>query len=657
MRAGRNMPLADGIQSQFKVDCTPHCSIRSACHTGCAPGVSPCSGRRRYPVQMLRLRPITALAILLLCPWTPALAAKIAQVEIHGLNHAMQQNVRLALSLVDALGEDISDWRLRYLLRVAEGEARKALEPFGYYAPVITLTHAGDAEVRVRVAIDPGEPVRVRNADIAIVGAGSGDAVLQQDIARFIPAPGAVFKHADYEASKLRISRHLASRGYFDAGFAAHRVTVSRADMSADIDLVWSSGERYTLGELSFTQSRDIIGEPLLRKLAPWQVGQAYDQQHLDGLRSALGRLEYFSQIDIDTPVKDALARQIPVKVSLAPAKRTVYTTGVSYGTDSGSGFRLGVERRYVNPGGHKLSAQLDYAQTRKSLTTRYRIPAFAWRDGWYTLRAQGYDEQSSYIDTRRIEVSAGRSAQYSPALALTGTVHVLHERWVYDLGDGGIDLEAVDRPLYRRVDYSYPSLRADYTKLDDRLFPRRGVNGSLALRSGINGMVADASFLQAHARASGFFGMGEWTRLILRAEAGVTWTSELGDLPPSLRFYAGGERSIRGYDFREVGPRLVRFTEDANGVAHLSSFYALGAKNVLTGSVELEHYFRSNWGAAVFVDSGSAFDGPRPEWRTGAGIGLRWKSPVGPLRLDLARGLNDPDSPFTVGLGIGAEF
>ncbi|MBP6798291.1 MAG: BamA/TamA family outer membrane protein, partial [Luteimonas sp.] len=166
-------------------------------------------------------------------------------------------------------------------------------------------------------------------------------------------------------------------------------------------------------------------------------------------------------------------------------------------------------------------------------------------------------------------------------------------------------------------------------------------------LRSGVEGIGSDANFVQLHARASTFKGIGEKSRLILRAEAGYTWTNSLVDLPPSLRFYAGGDRSIRGYEWREVGPRIE--TD--------SGRYAVGAKNVVTASAEFEHYFLGDWGAAVFVDSGSAFDGTAPDWHTGVGIGARWRSPVGPLKLDVARGLDHPDSPFTVGLSIGAEF
>ncbi len=145
----------------------------------------------------------------------------------------------------------------------------------------------------------------------------------------------------------------------------------------------------------------------------------------------------------------------------------------------------------------------------------------------------------------------------------------------------------------------------------------------------------------------SWFRGLGERNRLIVRGELGHTFTDELVAMPPSLRFFAGGDRSIRGYAWREVGPR------------HLGpdgKLYALGAKNVATGSVEFEHYFTEQWGAAAFVDGGSAFDSD-PDWHTGVGAGVRWRSPVGPVRLDVAHGLDDPDSSFQIYLSVGADL
>jgi translocation and assembly module TamA len=640
--------------------------------------------------------PAFAAAVLLMSAAGTAGAVVVERVDIVGLDEEMTENVRVSLALVDAIGTDVGWRRFSYMLREAEAQTREALEPFGFYSPTITVEREGagangngngsgagngrngngrnggngaaaagggegaeaDADVApgqarasVVIRVDPGQPVRVRNADIAIIGEGNRDRYLQQDLDDFLPGEGSILNHADYEASKTRISRRLTERGYFDADFSSRRVEVTRAEFAADIDLVWTSGQRYDMGPTTIEQTREIIRPDILENLIYWNEGEYYHQGRLDRLRTSLTRLDYFGDIDIEAQPDQAIvmddgSKRVPVKVSLTPAKRSIYTAGVSYGTDSGAGIRMGVERRYVNRRGHKALAQLDYAQRRKTLTLQYRIPAFAWRDGWYTVSLQGYDEQTSYIDTRRLELIGSRSGQYSPTTNLVASIHTLRERWFFEVPDD-VDPTTFAPPAYRYATFTFPSIRAEYVNVDDRTFPRSGIGGSLMLRGGAEGVGSNASFAQAHLRASWFRGIGEVNRLIVRGEAGYTFTDALVDMPPSLRFYAGGDRSIRGYEWREVGPRVQ--TEGGE--------YAAGAKNVLTASVEFERYFLGNWGAAVFVDSGSAFDGSKPDWRTGVGIGARWRSPVGPLKFDIARGLDDPDSPFTIGLSIGAEF
>jgi len=595
-------------------------------------------------------------AALLFFSSAAAHAARVERVDIVGLDEEMTENVRVSLALYESIGRDISGRRMAYLLREAESQTRKALEPFGYYSPTIDVQRDRDDDtISVRVVVDPGQPVRVRNSDIAIIGEGGQDRYLARDIARFVPSEGAVFSHPDYESSRNQLSRRLAERGYFDAEFASRRVEVTRADFAADIDVVWTSGDRYNMGPTTFEQTPEqIINDDLLERLVYWEEGSYYHQGRIDRLRSSLGRLDYFSNIDIEPQVDQANERrEVPIKVTLTPAKRSIYTSGVSYGTDSGAGIRLGVERRYVNMRGHKALAQIDYAQRRKTLTLQYRVPAFAWLDGWYTASLQAADEQTDYIDSRRVEFVGSRSGQYNEFLNLVASLHVLRERWAYT------PEEDPDNPvppedefagaLYRYATFAYPSLRAEYIDVDDRLFPTRGIGGSLMLRGAVEGVASDASFGQIHARASWFRGIGESNRLIVRGELGHTFTDALVAMPPSLRFYAGGDRSIRGYDWREVGPRIP--ARDGRRA------FAIGAKNVVTASVEFERYFTQTIGAAVFVDSGDAFDGTSPNWRTGVGIGARYRSPVGPLKLDIARGLDDPDSSFTIGLSIGAEF
>lgn len=631
-----------------------------------------------------------------------AQAAQVSKVEIRGLDEAMTQNVRVSLSLVDTIGKDVSGRRLGYLLREAENEAREALEPFGYYSPTIKVEDsrgtrriatsegtdpnapaegdrsaadagvaaAGDSTadpaatppvdasaqaaparaasppITVTITIDKGEPVKVRRSDVAILGAGSDDRYLKQDLAAFKPGPDQVFEHAAYEASKTKISRRLAERGYFDADFTSRRVAVTRAEHAADIDLVWTSGQRYDMGPITFEQTpKRIIRDSLLERLVYWEQGSYYHQRKLDTFRESLARLDYFASIDIEPQPDQAVDGQVPVKVTLTPAKRSIYTAGLSYGTDSGAGVRLGVERRYLNDRGHKALAQVDYAQRRKTATLQYRIPAFAWLDGWYTFSLQGTDEQTDYIDSRRVELVASRSGKINQHWTATASLHGLRERWAYADEDDNDPTTPVD---YRSATFLYPSLRAEYVDADDRLYPRNGISATGMLRGGIEGAGSDANFLQAHLTARWYKGLGARSRLITRGELGHTFTDALVDLPPSLRFYAGGDRSVRGYEWREVGPRIPAIPG--------RKAFALGAKNVITGSVEYEQYFNDSWGGAVFVDSGSAFD-DSPDMRTGVGVGVRWRSPVGPLRVDIARGLDNPDSGFQLYINIGADL
>ena len=649
--------------------------------------------RRGYPRGMPRLPRLFIAGVMFVSAVGGAHAATVTEVKINGLDDAMTLNVRVSLSLVDAIGKDVSGRRLAYLLREAEDETREALEPFGYYspritvertrdgvttvvgdpattapaaAPPVTATPAADAgaaaadtaapagerrantsPVTVTITVDLGEPVTVRRANVGIEGEGGDDKYLRADLGVFRPQPGDVFDHSLYEASKARITRRLAERGYFDADFTSRKVEVTRAERAADIDLTWTSGERYDMGVVTVEQTpRRIIRDSLIERLIYWEEGSYYHQGKLDRLRESLARLDYFAGIDIEPHPENAVDGRVPVTVTLTPAKRSVYTAGVSYGTDSGAGVRLGLERRYLNDRGHKLLTQIDWAAKRKTATVQYRIPAFAWLDGWYTASAQYYDEQTDYIDTRKIELVGSRSGEVNDRLHAVASLHALRERWAYvTTVESPTDVQQVQ---YQYATFLYPALRGEYIDADDRLFPRDALGLTVEVRGGLQGLGSDANFLQAYGVGRWYRGIGARNRLILRGEAGYTFTNELVDMPPSLRFYAGGDRSIRGYAYREVGPSTL----GSDGKT-----YALGAKNVLTGSAEFEHYFNDTWGAAAFVDSGDAFDDDQPDFHTGVGFGLRWRSPVGPVRLDIAHGLYDPDSQYEIYLNIGADL
>lgn len=592
----------------------------------------------------MRLPTPALIALLLLLSASPVSArGTIDKVVVKGLDPkgdaAMIENIEVSLSLYEAIGKRQGESRLEYLLGQAEKQTRKALEPFGYYTPTITVEAPRDGErMTVNITVDKGEPVRVRRSSIAIGGAGEKDRYLRQDLADFHPRPTEVFNHVVYEASKVTITRRLADRGYFDAKFGERQVSVTRAEHAADIDLTWDSGRRYDMGHVTFHE--DYFKPGLFDPLVYWEEGSYFHQGKLDRLRESLTKLDYFSSIDIQPHPESAVDGRVPVDVKLERAKRNIYSVGLSYGSESGAGVRGGLERRYVNSRGHKFNTQLDYAQKRKTFTSQYRIPAFGWLDGWYAAAFQLYDEQTDYIDLRNVKLTASRSGQLNQRWLATASLNALREQWSYG------DLDVDGNRIYQYSTLVYPELRADFVDVDDKLFPRRGISANIELRGGLESAGSDANFAQLHGTLRWYMGMGDNSRLLVRGEFGTTTTDALFSVPPSLRFYAGGDRSIRGYAYREVGPRTPPPDK-----------FALGAKNVVTGTVEFEHYLAgSPWGGAVFVDTGSAFD-DTPDLHTGVGIGLRWRSPVGPVRVDLAHGLNDPDSSFQIYLNIGADL
>ena len=588
------------------------------------------------------MRPTYLLAAALLSFAGPAFAAAtVDQVVVQGLsNDLMRLNVELALSINNETGKRLGESRLEFLLGEAKAEAREALEPFGYYSPEISVDaprNGGDNErIKVTLNIHLGEPVRVRQSNLNIEGEGNDDSYLQADLDAFRPQIGEVLHHPTYEASRNQISRRLAERGYLDADTTQRLVEVTRADHAADIFLTWASGIRYNMGPVTFHQDQFVPG--LLDKLVYWEQGSYFHQGKLDRLRQSLVALDYFRAIDITPDPDRAEGREVPIEVELTLAPRSIYTVGLSYGTDSGAGVRLGLERRFINSRGHKLLFDLNYAETRKTLSTIYRIPAFKWLDGWYTGVLQATDEQTDYIDINNAQLILSRSGQINERWSVVAAASALRERWRYG------NAASTFLTDYKYTTLVYPELRGEYVGVDDRLFPRAGISGNLTVRGGVEGAGSDANFGQAHLKARWFLAPTDGGRLLLRGEVGSTFTGDLVDMPPSLRYFAGGDRSIRGYAWREVGPRIM---DD----------FAVGAKNVVTASIEYEHYLNGGpWGGAVFVDTGSAFD-DKPDLHTGVGIGVRWRSPVGPVRVDVARGLNNPDSPYQIYLNIGADL
>ena len=562
--------------------------------------------------------------------------AGVVDLELRGLDEAQAAMVLPALEIATYRHRaSVGERRLQRLLGQVEAEVDGALEVFGHYAASTTITQAVLPDGRYRITLDValGEPVRVRTIDVQIEGAAMRNERIGGLISDFQPAVGAAFDHRVYEASKATIERALLRRGYLAQRLVERRVDVDRTAGTADIHLRYESGTRHFLGAVTFAGAQ--FDDALMQRFVPWPDGYRFDQSRVEALQQALAASNYFDQIEISRGDIDPATLRVPLQVQLSPNLRTRYVAGVSYGTDEGAGVRGGIERRWVNDRGHQFFGEAELAQRRSALYAEYAFPQFAAKISRYTVATRWQDEQTDNIDARSFLISGNAIARG----------HHWYAQASMNLLDGsflvGARRSGQERQSTRVL---YPELRYERVLAEDRVHPARGASLDVRVLGTSDGLLSDVSLLQGRATVKGILPAGLGARLIAQVTLGATSTDDFSRLPPELRFFAGGDRSVRGYGYQDLGDR------DIEGLA-------IGGRYLATTSLEYEREFRPGWSAAGFIDAGDVWSQGRPRLELGIGAGVRWQSPVGPIRIDVAHGFDDIAGGWQLHLSAGPDL
>ena len=549
----------------------------------------------------------------------PAMAAHVT-VQLDGIDGELRSAALGALELQQYAKRDVSNAQIRRLYQRAEKQIQKALEPYGYYHVRVEgeLSNEGE-EFRAVLHVKSGDAVKVTAVDIRIDGETEGLRAIDKARSAFSPHQGERLDHAEYERSKAAIHASLFSVGYLDAELVTHRVEVERATNTAKIQLEWKVGQRYRFAETDFEGGQ--FTDEFMQRFIPWDVGDYYDQAQLLALQQRLFDANYFAISQVQPDIDKASAGNVPIAVTLAPAKRNVYTGGVFVGTDTGFGVRGGVERRWVNRHGHKLKFETILAQRLKTLSTLYQIPLPGRNNHSLNFGITYRDENTKTSQSKTLRLAANDSQVW--------------RGWTRTIGLQFLTGDFKVAEIKGSTTLLYPEISLAKKRADDFIFPRKGWSLTMAARAGQKGVLSDTSFAQVIADAKWIHGIGDNSRFIARGSVGYTRVDDFSKLPPELRFFAGGDRSIRGYAFQTIGPYQL-FADDPVPKV-------IGGKQLLVASAEYEYYFTPKWGAAAFVDAGDAFSGKDFDLKIGTGLGLRWRSPVGLVRVDLGTPVGDP--------------
>lgn len=547
------------------------------------------------------------LAFAILMP-TPVICGTLT-LEIRGLDSHIEDSVRAGLTLSRYLDRDITEPQLERLLRRSDEEIRESLEPFGYYAP--TITHHLDAQgdrFDAEFQVNPGMPVRVTDARIEVSDEAARVPGIAEALRNFSPRIGEQLDHSEYERSKDAITTALNTAGYLSARLRDHRVEVRRAAHAASIHLGWDCGVRYRFGPTRFPAAP--LSYDVLEPLVPWTEGDYYSGDKLLALQSRLSSGDYFSIVSVRPRVDEAEQDRVPIDVELSPAKRNIYSGGVYATTDTGLGVKVGIQRRWLNSSGHKLQLDGEYAQRLQSYSLGYRIPFAGANERALSFGVTYHDETTESTEERTTKLALRESRRWRDFTVASGVQLI------------GGDFDVGSKHGNSNELFGETSLAR--TRSDNPAFPLHGYSFATSLKVAPANLVSRTRFASIAARVKWISSIDERSRIILRADAGAMTVDDFDELPPELRFFAGGDLSIRGFDYQAVGNK-----NEAGDV--------IGGTYLAVLSAEYDHYFGKRWGVAAFIDGGDAFLRDHFEWNIGAGIGARWKSPVGVVRLDVA--------------------
>lgn len=547
--------------------------------------------------------------------------------EILGVDRELEKNIRGFLQIQEPgllTARSISNFHEEAVELIPQ-----AMSALGYYEPVISDNLiAKDKGFVSMFMIQPGKAVIVDDIQVLIKGAARDDPLVQAVVSAFPLKQSDVLHHGKYEQGKARLADIAVSRGYFDARYVKSKVNVELKNYACDIQLVFDSGARYRFGDVVF--EKGALDQSFLERFLPFSRGDYYDAGLLLKLRQTLINSGYFRSVRIERDPAQADNQYIPIQVSYQLKGKYYYSMGLGFGTDTGPRLSGSVDNRRRGSFGQRYQIDTLFSSVHTELGFNYQIPLDTPLTDRYEI-SLGY--QNDDMDDIYSELTM---AQFK-------RVYVKEDRWTrtwyLKLHQETFEAGNTSGNAFLVI----PGFRWQQTKSDDPIFPRHGFRWMIDISAGEENLFSDISFFQTLLKTKWIISPFERTRLILRGDAGATWSNDFDQLPVSLRFFAGGDQSVRGYDYRKLGP------EDDGQL--------VGGKYLMVGSAEFEYQLAEKWLVAVFIDEGNAFDRFDESLKNSVGLGVRWLSPIGPVRADIAYPTTDQDRGFKLHIYIGPDL
>jgi len=634
-------------------------------------------------LPICRLRYVVALLALSLLS-LPAQAAGELEIVVRGVDDPLRTNI---INHIGALrfGKQtrLADKDFDRFLATSIDDAKEALRPYGYYAPEISgrMRRDSDGKAILELDVQRGAPIIIESLRVEIVGAGSESRRLRDWRRNYPLEEGKRLNQVVWEEQKQAAIGISDSIGFLGAEFTTHTLEVDLERNRANAILILDTGSRYVMGDIDFGEH--VLNPGILEFVPRFEKGDPYSLHLMDRFRSDLWQTGYFTDVDVvQIEVPDSEPPRVDLQVRTSTDFRNRYTGSLGFGSDTGLRLQANWSRHPMSARGDRLDLGVGWQELDDQFAVRatYRLPRKGRnREYWTVDTVLKFENQDLEF---KIQPEDDDFIKFA-----SGDVNERHIRLgrlkIRNFGGGDTQLFSTPFVQYINSEFRFdpilePTMPINDPNLNDLL---RGVDDaiSVGIEFGLVNVLgkgfdirghrerawvfhandaigSELDFTQAYISTNSSYRFGDRWKFIFRAEAGYTdadvaeFTLNLGEgnelvisetaLPNFYRFKAGGSNSVRGYGFETLSNNDI------------------GSNHIFTASAEIEMKVLEKWSAAVFVDTGNAFnDWSEPELKTGVGLGLRWYSIAGPIRVDVARALDFTGDPWRIHFTIGVPL
>ena len=505
----------------------------------------------------------------------------------------------------------------------ADKEIILAIQPYGYFHAKISHKTTQQNGVRtLSYHVELGLPIYITKTEIKIIGPGENNRNIQKTLKKtHLLKIGNIFTTPAYEKMQVVMFSLAHNSGYAKAEMIRHEVYVNLEKNQATVFLTLNTGPLYYYGPVNFSPSPYNIS--FLKRFVPFEEGQIYSPTAIQNLQENFLNSKYFSSATVNPKIDQADSEHaVPIAIDTKPVKSQQYNFGVGYGTNTGARTSIGVDLYRVTDTGQHFSALLNLSEINTSVTTKYYIPGPQPYMNQYVIGAYLGEFRPKAGDAYTRQIFTGYETKLNSLWSISSNLNYMHERF------------SIDDDPYHTTDLTYPSFNLSRLSSDNVINPEKGSRVTLDVSTSVPG--TEEEFLQSELSGKWIYPPTKNNFIILRGDVGTTYASDYNNnFPLSMRYFAGGYNSVRGYSYESLGP----------------------GKYLKVGSAEIQQRIYDKFYTGVFIDEGTASNNISEPLERGIGIDFIYRTSVGPISVDIAQASTSPGKPLSIEFNFGANL